>query len=99
MSFVLSWYVLDYRLLNGLNAVFIVQNGPREGMEVGFFFVPFFILRYCANMYAYAFSFCLVIFFSLLFPFQESKDSSKPITADDVRQVFENLAKKRRRIE
>jgi hypothetical protein len=35
----------------------------------------------------------------VLFPFQESKDSSKPITADDVRQVFENLAKKRRRIE
>ncbi|XP_062146768.1 uncharacterized protein LOC133854548 [Alnus glutinosa] len=31
--------------------------------------------------------------------FLESKDSSKPITADDVRQVFENLAKKRRRIE
>lgn len=31
--------------------------------------------------------------------FLESKDSSKPITTDDVRQVFENLAKKRRRIE
>lgn len=35
-------------------------------------------------------------FFSL---FQESFDSSKPITADDVHQVFDNLAKKRRRVE
>lgn len=93
----LSWYVLDYRLLNGLYTTFIEQNGPREGMEVGLVFVPFFLLRHCAYMYAYAFSFFL--YFSLLFPFQESKDSSKPITTDDVRQVFENLAKKRRRIE
>lgn len=98
MSFVLSWYVLDYRLLNGLYTAFLEQNGPREGMKIGLFFVPFFSLRYCADMYAYAFSFRFY-FFSLLFPFQETKDSSKPITADDVRLVFENLAKKRRRIE
>lgn len=31
--------------------------------------------------------------------FLESFDSSKPITTDDVHQVFENLAKKRRRVE
>ncbi|XP_075651787.1 uncharacterized protein LOC142622230 [Castanea sativa] len=31
--------------------------------------------------------------------FLESFDSSKPITADDVHQVFDNLAKKRRRVE
>ncbi|KAF3448704.1 hypothetical protein FNV43_RR09417 [Rhamnella rubrinervis] len=31
--------------------------------------------------------------------FLESFDSSKPITSDDVHQVFENLAKKRRRVQ
>lgn len=31
--------------------------------------------------------------------FLESYDPSKPITSDDIHQVFENLAKKRRRVE
>lgn len=61
----LSWYVLDYRLLNGLYTAFIQQNGPREGMEVGLVFVPFFLLRHCADMYAYAFSFCFFLFLFL----------------------------------
>ncbi|KAK9275369.1 hypothetical protein L1049_022633 [Liquidambar formosana] len=34
-----------------------------------------------------------------LHTFLESFDSSKPITSEDVHQVFENLAKKRRRVE
>lgn len=90
MKFVLSWYVFVC-LLNDSFTGYIKQKEESKGLA-GFFFVTFFSVLYAHISFYMHFRF----FFSL---FQESFDSSKPITADDVHQVFDNLAKKRRRVE
>ncbi len=78
-------------LFSDSSTAFIKQNGALKVLAFGFFFVTFFRVL-CSHEHYMHFP----LFFSLS---QESFDSSKPITAADVHQVFDNLAKKRRRVE